>query len=67
LTDTVSSEPLSNFEAKLLHPFGSMAWNRPFAHLLFGSFAAMLTPELFFAFLALLLEPFDNVDWATSV
>jgi hypothetical protein len=67
LTDAISSAPLSSFEAKLLHPFGSFARDWAFAHLLFGSFAAVLAPELFFAFLALFLQTFDNVDRASSV
>jgi hypothetical protein len=67
LTDAISSAPLSSFEAKLLHPFGSFAGDRPFAHLLFSSFAAVLAPELFFAFLALFLKTLDNVNWASSV
>lgn len=67
MADTVGSEPLSNFEAKLLHPFSSLSRDWSPLHLLFGSFAAMLTPELLPSFLTLLLQTLNDVDRASSV
>lgn len=66
-TNAISPAPLSSFEAKLLHPFSSFSANRSPICLLFGSFAAMLAPELFFSFLALLFEALDNVDGSSGV
>ena len=66
-TNAISPAPLSSFEAKLLHPFSSFSANRSPICLLFGSFAAMLTPELLLSFLTLFLETFNYINRPTSV
>lgn len=66
-TDAKGSRPLSNFEAELLHAFSAFPGDGPPLHLLLGSFATVLAPELLFSLLTLLFKTLDNINWPSGV
>jgi hypothetical protein len=67
LTNTIPSEPLGTFKAKLLHPFGTTATSYLSFGLLFCHLPAMLTPVFLLSLLPFLLETDDNVNRSTHM
>ena len=67
--DTVGSESLRDFDAKFLHTLCASARDHLFTRvdLVLCSTAAVLTPELFFPLLSLLLKTGNDVDWSSGV
>lgn len=62
----VAFAPACHLQAELLHPLGPLAGLTP-ALLILAGVSAMLTPELLFPSLPLVLQPFDNVNRAATV